>query len=91
MLCCAPEDALRHGCWRKLICGASNQDLAAITDLAWVYTRAGVHCIDVAPDPAVVAAARQGIAAALKPGHHPPWLMVSLNGATHVSPLRSIG
>ena len=35
---CTPEAALRHGGWRKLICGASNQDLAAITDLAWVYT-----------------------------------------------------
>lgn len=78
----APEAALRHGCWRKLICGASNQDLAAITDLAWVYTRAGIHCIDVAPDPAVVAAARQGIAAALHPGQPPPWLMVSLNDDT---------
>ena len=79
---CTPEAALRHGGWRKLICGASNQDLAAITDLAWVYTRAGIHCIDVAPDPAVAAAARQGIAAALKPGQPPPWLMVSLNDDT---------
>ena len=75
----APEEALRHGCWRKLICGASNHDLAAITDLAWVYTRAGIHCIDVAPDPAVVAAARRGMAAALRPGQPSPWLMVSLN------------
>ena len=82
MLGHAPEDALHRGYWRKLICGASNQDLATITDLAWVYTRAGIHCIDVAADPAVVAAARQGIAAALKPGQLPPWLMVSLNDDT---------
>ena len=82
MLGFAPEAALHRGCWRKLICGASNQDLAAITDLAWVYTRAGIHCIDVAPDPAVVAAARHGIAAALNPGQPSPWLMVSLNDDT---------
>ena len=82
MLGSAPEAALRHGDWRKLICGASNQDLAAITDLAWVHTRAGIHCIDVAPDPAVVAAARQGIATALSPGQPSPWLMVSINDDT---------
>jgi len=78
----APETALQRGCWRKLICGASNQDLAAIKELAWVYTRAGIHCIDVAPDPAVVTAARQGMAAALGPGESTPWLMISLNDDT---------
>ena len=77
----APALALRHGSWRKLICGASNQDLETITDLSWAYTRAGVHCIDVAADPAVIAAARLGINAALVSGGQAPWLMVSLNDA----------
>ena len=77
----APALALRRGTWRKLICGASNQDLAAVTDLSWAYTKAGIHCIDVAADPAVAAAARVGINAALDPGQQAPWLMVSLNDA----------
>ena len=57
-----PEDALRRGRWVKLICGAGNQDLAAIEDLCAIYALAGVHCIDVAADPAAAAAARRGIA-----------------------------
>ena len=56
----SPEAALAQGHWGKLICGASNQDLPAITDLCTVFGAAGVHCIDVAADPAVVAAARAG-------------------------------
>lgn len=67
----------------KLICGASNQDLAAIEDLCGIYTLAGVHCIDVAPDSAVVAAARRGIAwgraRCLADAPLAPWLMVSLS------------
>jgi hypothetical protein len=51
-----PDLALARGHWVKLICGASNQDLAAIEDLCGIYTLAGVHCIDGAADPAVVAA-----------------------------------
>jgi Fe-S-cluster-containing hydrogenase component 2 len=63
----------------KLIGGASNQDVAALEDLAGIYTLAGVHCIDVAADAAVVAATRRGIAWALSLGAVPPWLMVSLS------------
>ena len=59
---CEPERALRRGRWVKLICGAGNQDLAAIEDLCAIYALAGVHCIDVAADAAVAAAARRGIA-----------------------------
>ena len=55
----SPEESLVRGRWVKLICGASNQDLPAITDLCAVYATAGVHCVDVAADPAVVHAARQ--------------------------------
>jgi Fe-S-cluster-containing hydrogenase component 2 len=63
----------------KWIGGASNQDLPAIEDLAGLYSLAGVHCLDVAADPAVVAAARRGIAWAEERGAPRPWLMVSLS------------
>jgi Fe-S-cluster-containing hydrogenase component 2 len=63
----------------KWIGGASNQDLLAIEDLAGVYSLAGVHCLDVAADPVVVAAARRGIAWAETQGAPRPWLMVSLS------------
>jgi Fe-S-cluster-containing hydrogenase component 2 len=63
----------------KWIGGASNQDLAAIEDLAGLYTLAGVHCLDLAADPAVVAAARRGMAWAIERGAARPWLMVSLS------------
>ncbi|MFN9547025.1 MAG: LdpA C-terminal domain-containing domain [Cyanobacteriota bacterium] len=63
----------------KWIGGASNQDLQAIEDLAGIYSLAGVHCLDVAADPAVVAAARRGMAWAEARGAPRPWLMVSLS------------
>ncbi len=75
----APEQALARGAWVKWIGGASNQDLAAIEDLSGIYALAGVHCLDVAADPAVVAAARRGIAWAQHQGAPRPWLMVSLS------------
>lgn len=74
-----PERALAQGCWVKLICGASNQDLAAIEDLAGLYALAGVHCIDAAADRAVVAAVRRGMAWAAQRGAATPWLMISLS------------
>jgi Fe-S-cluster-containing hydrogenase component 2 len=63
----------------KWIGGASNQDLSAIEDLAGLYGLVGVHCLDVAADPAVVMAARRGIAWAQARGAARPWLMVSLS------------
>ncbi len=74
-----PEQALAAGCWVKWIGGASNQDLAAIEDLAGLYALAGVHCLDLAADPAVVAAARRGLGWAEERGAARPWLMVSLS------------
>jgi len=80
-----PAQALHQGHWVKLICGASYHFTPAIRDLALVYTLAGVDCIDVAADPAIVAAARAGVdqALALAPSFPRaigrPWLMVSLN------------
>lgn len=89
-----PLRSLAEGHWFKLICGASFQCLPDVRNLALVFALAGADCIDIAADPAVVSAARDGIAAArhwlaahpaLNNGHGvrmqpgSPWLMVSLN------------
>ena len=84
-----PLRALREGHWFKLICGASFQHLPAVRNLTLAYALAGADCIDVAADPAVIAAARDGLEAADKLGGeaqtrgfgfgHRPLLMVSLN------------
>jgi Fe-S-cluster-containing hydrogenase component 2 len=74
-----PLLSLQHGHWCKLICGASFQHLPAIRTLSLVYALAGVDCIDVAADPAVIYAAREGIGAAQAIQPRPIWLMVSLN------------
>lgn len=85
----SPEQALASGRWVKLIAGASNEDLCAIEALTGIYALAGVHCVDLAADPAVVEAARRGLAWARRqagrnaggPWAAPPspWLMVSLS------------
>ena len=84
-----PLRSLREGNWFKLICGASFQHLPAIRNITLAYGLAGADCIDVAADPAVIAAAREGLDAAkfLRQaaqhrdflGYRSPWLMVSLN------------
>jgi Fe-S-cluster-containing hydrogenase component 2 len=78
-VCRGPEQALARGRWVKWIGGASNNDLASIEDLTGLYVLAGVQCVDVAADAAVVAAARRGIAWAIAQGGQRPWLMVSLS------------
>ncbi|CAM6007198.1 unnamed protein product [Sphagnum balticum] len=85
----SPETSLRNGCWVKLICGASFEDLADIRNLSLVYTFAGVDCIDCAADSAVVTAVMEGVSTAcsLALELHPaasivlqrPWIMVSIN------------
>jgi Fe-S-cluster-containing hydrogenase component 2 len=74
-----PLRSLQQGHWFKLICGASFQHLPAIRTLALVYALAGADCIDVAADPAVIHAAREGIEAAQTIRQRSVWLMVSLN------------
>lgn len=84
-----PHQSLQAGNWFKLICGASFQDLSDVRNLSLVYALAGADCIDVAAEPAVVAAAQAGLTAAkmLLPqaqqrgyqGYVSPWLMVSVN------------
>lgn len=82
-----PTDALaslRAGTWFKLICGAANQDVVAIRNLAAVFALAGADCIDVSADPAVLRAARCGVAAAAEVAaalgvpEPRPWLMASV-------------
>jgi Fe-S-cluster-containing hydrogenase component 2 len=80
-----PLHSLKEGSWFKLICGASYQHLPVVRSLAVAYSLAGADCIDVAADPAVIAAAQEGITAAktqLRCENLPdnsPWLMVSVN------------
>ena len=80
-----PLHSLQAGTWFKLICGASYQALPAIRNLALAYSLAGVDCIDVAADPAVMAAAKEGMDAAEKVARQKtrafnrPWLMVSMS------------
>jgi Fe-S-cluster-containing hydrogenase component 2 len=83
-----PYQSLQMGQWVKLICGASYQDMPTISYLVTVYALAGVDCIDVAADPAVVAAAQQGMQRAEQIYAHwktdgsnmaKPWVMISLN------------
>ncbi len=78
-----PLEALEHGQWFKLICGASYQDVSKVRNLSLVYSLAGADCIDVAADLAVVQAAVKGITASqsIAPaiGINRPWLMTSFN------------
>ncbi len=75
-----PLESLKQGSWVKLICGASYQHLPFIRSLALIYTLAGVDCIDVAADKAVILAALEGVEAALNLQPSPrPLLMVSIN------------
>ncbi|MDX2271121.1 MAG: LdpA C-terminal domain-containing domain [Cyanobacteriota bacterium] len=73
--------SLQQGTWVKLICGASFHHLPSISNLALIYTLAGVDCIDLAADPAVVKAAQQGItwAKTLRPDVGIPLLMASFH------------
>ena len=79
-----PLHSLIEGSWFKLICGASYQHLPAVRSLALAYSLAGADCVDVAADPAVIAAAREGIEVAQKLSDRTdpstlPLLMVSIN------------
>lgn len=86
----APLQSLKQGDWFKLICGASFQHLPAVRSLTLAYTLAGADCIDVAADPAVIAAAQAALQVARSLARdaqergfgykgNSPLLMVSLN------------
>ncbi len=72
-------DALKKGNWVKLICGASNQDLPSIADLCAIYGAAGVHCIDLAADEAVINVARDALDWVQTTHGKKPWVMISLS------------
>jgi len=85
-----PIQSLLSGCWFKLICGASYQDLPAVRSLTLAYALAGADCIDVAADLAVVSAVKSGLAVAerlanqtggqwQRPHYKRPLLMVSMS------------
>jgi len=85
-----PISSLKEGHWFKLICGASFQHLPAVSSLTLAYTLAGADCIDVAADPAVIAAAQAALQVAknlagdaqkrgFAKNAKSPLLMVSLN------------
>lgn len=77
---CVAFDSLLSGKWFKLICGASNQEVASIRNLCYIYTVAGVDCIDLAADSAVINAAYDGIKSAMMHYHiRKPLIMVSVN------------
>ena len=73
------ENHIKSDKWVKLICGASNEDIASIEDLCAIYTAAGVDYIDVAADPSVVEAARNGINWSKKVFGKHPGLMISIS------------
>jgi hypothetical protein len=52
----SPLRSLQTGTWVKLIGGASFQDLPALRSLAIAYGLAGIDCIDLAADGAVIEA-----------------------------------
>ncbi len=56
-----PLNSLKEGHWFKLICGASFQHLPTVRNSTLAYTMAGADCIDVAADPAAIAAAKEAV------------------------------
>lgn len=84
-----PLRSLREGNWFKLICGASFQHLPTVRSLTLAYALAGADCIDIAADPAVIAAVQSALREVVNFADEArsrgysiealPWLMVSLN------------
>jgi Fe-S-cluster-containing hydrogenase component 2 len=74
-------NSLSSGSWVKLICGASNHDVSLVRNLCFLYTLAGIDCIDISPDPAVVISAVEGVERALSHNEKTsrPLIMISVN------------
>ncbi len=72
-------NTIKSNRWVKLICGASNEDIVSIEDLCAIYSAAGVDYIDVAADPSVVQAARNGINWSRRVFGKNPGLMISIS------------
>ena len=79
----AAISSLKKGSWVKFIAGASNQDLPLIRNMCYLYTLAGVNCIDMSADPAVVTVAKEGVKKAMidlnDPVAQAPLIMISVN------------
>lgn len=79
----SPLSSLRSGSWVKFISGASNQDLPLIRNMCYLYTLAGVDCIDMSADPAVVIVATGAIQKAMSDHSisnvKKPLIMISVN------------
>ena len=75
--------SLDKGQWVKLICGASNTDVPLIRNLCYIYTIAGVDCIDLSTDSGVLTSAREGIESAMLNNRNTdmkkPLMMISVN------------
>lgn len=71
-------DALTGRRFFKLICGGSFTDSDKVENLARVYSKAGIDCIDIAPDRAVLAAVEAGLAGIPEPPLERPLIMVSI-------------
>jgi Fe-S-cluster-containing hydrogenase component 2 len=78
-----PKHSLANSQWVKLICGASNSDLPLIRNTCYIYSSAGVDCIDVSADSAVVLAAQEAVDASIRDGRRErdtmPYIMISVN------------
>lgn len=70
--------ALRERRYFKLIGGGSLTETGRIETLVRAYAEAGVDCIDIAPDPAVIAATDQCLRDLARPPAALPVVMVSL-------------
>lgn len=81
-----PHRSLQMGQWVKLICGASYQDMPTVRRLVMLYALAGIDCIDVAADRAVVAAARQGLADAVRLAKYLDHVKASSENYNHLIP-----
>jgi Fe-S-cluster-containing hydrogenase component 2 len=75
--------SLKSGSWVKFISGASNQDLPLIRNMCFLYTLAGVDCIDLSADPAVIITATKGVELAMNrlglSQAKRPLIMISVN------------
>ncbi|MCK9376414.1 MAG: 4Fe-4S binding protein [Syntrophobacterales bacterium] len=87
------REILSRGRYFKVVCGAGNEDPEEVRKLSLIYTLAGALGIDVSAQPAIVAAAVQGIALARQlggdlgvPAGPRPFITVSvgLKGDPHI-------
>ena len=72
------QQALENRQFFKLICGASYRNLDFVETLAFVFSSAGAHVIDIGARPELVQAVKKGIDRAHLPLAERPLIMVSV-------------